>query len=138
MTKPAPTKATSQPRSPWQWLLFSIPVVVLVVTVIVPPWRKVHLEMQEMLYGFSREVTVLSEEFIGHRPLFLVPRAVDIGRNVPGNFYRFERLEYRIDWLTLGLEWAAAVAIAVGAFALRRERPRIELTPSTRPSESGI
>jgi hypothetical protein len=131
MTKPIP--AMSPPRRLWRGILISLPVVVLVATVIVPPWRKVQLEMQEMLYGFAREVRVLSDEFVGHRPWFLVPKAVEIGRNTPGNFYRFERVEYRIDWLTLALEWAAAVAIAIGALVLRRDRPLSEPTPPTKP-----
>ena len=90
------------------------------ITMLIPPWNRLHLEMQEMLYGESREVSVLETKPAGHRPWFIVPQAVEIGRNTPGNFYRFERIEYRIDWFDLGWQWCLAAALVLVGMFLRR------------------
>jgi hypothetical protein len=99
--------------------LIAAGVAIFVFTTLTPPWNRMHLEMQEMLYGASREVSVLEAKSAGHRPWFMVPQAVEIGRNTPGNFYRFERIEYRIDWFDLGWQWGLGAALVITGILTR-------------------
>jgi hypothetical protein len=92
----------------------------LLLTVVAPPLNHVRSDMQEMLYGYAREVQVVEQSFAGHRLLAAGSQARDIGRNVPGNFYSFQREEYRIAWLVLLAEWIVLGSVAIAAHPFER------------------
>jgi hypothetical protein len=102
---------------------------ILALTVSLPPWVKVKCQRQELLY-FSQHVKDYERSFAGYDFLFAGPKWESQGPPIattPGQ--TFDVTEYRIFWPVLFGEWVVICLAAVSLFVVLSRRLRVATEP---------
>jgi hypothetical protein len=107
-------------------------------TVLFPPWIKVHCQRQEMLY-FSQRVKIYEQSFAGFDFVFSDQKwSRSSSATVVGSGQLFDSTEYDVSRPLLAAEWAIVIAMAVAVFVMRSKRLRsgVQQSPTSRLPDS--
>jgi hypothetical protein len=102
---------------------------ILSLTVLLPPWVKVKCQRQELLY-FSRHVKDYERTFVGYDFLFADRKWETVGPpTAPASGQTFDVTEYRIFWPVLVGEWLVSCLAAGSLFVVLSRRLRVATEP---------